>query len=106
MPSDKLKDLRERKSTALMGGGKQRIEDQHKKGKLTARERIDLLIDEGTFEEIGRLVQHRSVRFWNGKSEVLGRWCHNGAWQDQWTGSVCVQPGFYRVRRLALGGSC
>ncbi len=72
MPSDKLKDLRERKSTALMGGGKQRIEDQHKKGKLTARERIDLLIDEGTFEEIGRLVQHRSYDFGMESQKYLG----------------------------------
>ncbi len=63
MSTDRLKDLRGRKSNALLGGGKQRIDDQHKKGKLTARERIELLIDEGTFEEIGMLVQHRSYDF-------------------------------------------
>ncbi len=72
MSSDKLKDLRERKSAALLGGGKQRIEDQHKKGKLTARERIDLLIDEGTFEEIGMLVQHRSYDFGMETQKYLG----------------------------------
>ena len=72
MSSDKLKDLRERKSAALLGGGKQRIDDQHKKGKLTARERIDLLIDEGTFEEIGMLVQHRSYDFGMENQKYLG----------------------------------
>jgi propionyl-CoA carboxylase beta chain len=72
MSSDKLKDLRKRKSAALLGGGKQRIDDQHKKGKLTARERIDLLIDEGTFEEIGMLVQHRSYDFGMENQKYLG----------------------------------
>ncbi len=72
MSTDRLKDLRERKSSALLGGGKQRIDDQHKKGKLTARERIDLLIDEGTFEEIGMLVQHRSYDFGMETQKYLG----------------------------------
>jgi propionyl-CoA carboxylase beta chain len=72
MSSDKLKDLRERKSAASLGGGKKRIDDQHKKGKLTARERIDLLIDEGTFEEIGMLVQHRSYDFGMENQKYLG----------------------------------
>lgn len=48
---------------ALMGGGTKRIESQHKKGKLTARERVHLLMDEGSFEEIGQLVQHRCTDF-------------------------------------------
>jgi propionyl-CoA carboxylase beta chain len=72
MSTDRLKDLRGRKSNALLGGGKQRIDDQHKKGKLTARERIDLLIDEGTFEEIGMLVQHRSYDFGMETQKYLG----------------------------------
>ena len=63
MPSDRLNTLHSKKSAALDGGGKQRIDDQHKKGKLTARERLDLLVDEGTFEEIGMLVTHRSFDF-------------------------------------------
>lgn len=55
--------LEDKKAEALLGGGLKRIEDQHKKGKLTARERIELLIDEGTFEEIGMLVSHRCTDF-------------------------------------------
>jgi propionyl-CoA carboxylase beta chain len=66
---DRLLYLREK---ALEGGGVQRIEEQHKKGKLTARERIDLLLDEGSFEEIGMFVQHRSTDFGLDKQKYLG----------------------------------
>ncbi len=55
--------LKRRNEEALLGGGKKRIEAQHKKGKLTARERLQLLLDEGSFEEIGKLVTHRSRDF-------------------------------------------
>lgn len=64
--------LNAKKQEALLGGGQSRIDDQHKKGKLTARERIDLLIDEGTFEEIGMLVTHRSAAFGLDKQKFLG----------------------------------
>ncbi|MBN8705262.1 MAG: acyl-CoA carboxylase subunit beta [Bacteroidetes bacterium] len=56
----KLFDLRLK---AQEGGGEKRIEDQHKKGKLTARERLDLLLDEGSFQEIGMFVLHQSHNF-------------------------------------------
>lgn len=58
-----IEKLKEKKAAALLGGGKKRIDDQHKKGKLTARERIDLLLDPGSFEEIGMLVEHRAKDF-------------------------------------------
>ena len=59
-PLRKLQELRER---SLLGGGKERIDAQHQKGKLTARERIDLLVDPGTFTEIDRFVTHRCRDF-------------------------------------------
>ncbi len=59
----KFKELEERRREALAGGGQKRVEDQHQKGKLTARERIDLLVDQGSFHEIGALVTHRSTEF-------------------------------------------
>jgi propionyl-CoA carboxylase beta chain len=59
----KLKFLDDKIAAAHEGGGKKRIEAQHKKGKLTARERIHFLVDEGSFEEIGMLVTHRSRDF-------------------------------------------
>ena len=57
---------------ALLGGGTARIDAQHKKGKLTARERLDLLLDEGSFEEIGKFVMHRSKDFGLDKEYYLG----------------------------------
>src|SRR5690606_38206916 len=68
----KLELLQSKKSEALLGGGLKRIEAQHKKGKLTARERVELLLDPGTFEEIGMLVTHRSTDFGLEKEQYLG----------------------------------
>lgn len=64
--------LNEKKAQSLLGGGEKRIESQHKKGKLTARERIHFLLDEGSFEEIGAFVQHRSKDFGMDKQKFLG----------------------------------
>lgn len=69
---DKLDILNRKNEEALLGGGEKRIEVQHKKGKLTARERIELLLDEGTFEEIGKFVMHRSKDFGLDKEYYLG----------------------------------
>lgn len=59
----KTQILLDKKNSALLGGGQARIDQQHKKGKLTARERIHFLLDENSFEEIGMLVTHRSTDF-------------------------------------------
>ncbi len=67
-----LEKLDASNTKALEGGGPDRIAAQHKKGKLTARERIDLLLDEGSFQEIGRLVTHRSSNFGLEKQKFLG----------------------------------
>src|SRR5579872_6289450 len=60
---EKLEELHRLKEAAMLGGGVKRIEAQHKKGKLTARERIDLLLDPGTFNELDMFVTHRSTDF-------------------------------------------
>jgi acetyl-CoA carboxylase carboxyltransferase component len=59
----KIKHLREMRVNSRMGGGEARIEGQHKKGRLTARERIDLLLDKGSFREVDAFVQHRTAGF-------------------------------------------
>lgn len=64
--------LAKKNAEALLGGGQDRIDAQHKKGKLTARERISLLMDEGSFEEIGKFVMHRSKDFGLDKEYYLG----------------------------------
>ncbi len=61
--NEKLQELNRRREQALLGGGPERIEKQHQKGKLTARERIHFLLDEGSFEEIGMFVTHRCTDF-------------------------------------------
>lgn len=70
--SDKIKILEQKINEAKLGGGKDKIEAQHKKSKLTARERIHFLLDEGSFEEIGMLVTHRSKNFGLDKQQYLG----------------------------------
>ena len=69
---DKIEKLRELSSQAELGGGIQRIEKQHQAGKLTARERIDLLLDKGTFMEFDKFVTHRCTNFGMEKQKYLG----------------------------------
>ena len=62
-PHELLDQLHHRQVLAEQGGGAARIAQQHKKGKLTARERLDLLLDDGSFVELDRFVTHRSTAF-------------------------------------------
>jgi propionyl-CoA carboxylase beta chain len=66
---EKLESLRQQ---AQLGGGAKRIESQHGKGKLTARERLEILLDENSFEEIGMMVEHRATDFDMQKEKYLG----------------------------------
>ena len=69
---EKVKLLEAKNKEALLGGGVERIAAQHDKGKLTARERIDLLLDGGSFQEVGKFVTHRSKEFGLEKQQFLG----------------------------------
>ncbi len=69
---EKLKKLQEMRKAAKLGGGQKRIDAQHKKGKLTARERIDLLLDDNSFEEFDMFVTHRTKEFGLEKEKYLG----------------------------------
>lgn len=69
---DKIKKLIELRAEARLGGGEKRIESQHKKGKLTARERIDMLLDDGSFEEFDMFVTHRCTNFGMEQTKFLG----------------------------------
>lgn len=68
----KIELLKQKKEEASQGGGKDRIEAQHKRGKLTARERLDLLLDKGTFTEMDMLAHHHSNVYGLEKNVVLG----------------------------------
>jgi propionyl-CoA carboxylase beta chain len=67
-----LEQLESRRAAARLGGGEKRIETQHSKGKLTARERLDVLLDEGSFEEYDMYVTHRATDFGMAESKVPG----------------------------------
>ncbi|HZY82528.1 MAG TPA: acyl-CoA carboxylase subunit beta [Cyclobacteriaceae bacterium] len=68
----KFDELERKNEESLLGGGQKRIDQQHAKGKLTARERVLLLLDEGSFEELGKFVMHRSKDFGLDKEYYLG----------------------------------
>ncbi len=69
---EKINELYDRKTKIELGGGDDRIEKQHDKGKLTARERIDLLVDEGSFIELNPFVEHRTTDFGLGEGPGEG----------------------------------
>lgn len=68
---DKIKELMAMREKARLGGGEKRIESQHQKGKYTARERIEMLLDDGSFEEFDMFVSHRTVDFGLDKQSYL-----------------------------------
>ncbi len=68
----KIQELLEKRNEARLGGGQKRIDSQHAKGKMTARERIAILLDEGSFEETDMFVTHRTVDFGLDKQQYLG----------------------------------
>lgn len=70
--------LEQKRQAALIGGGQARIDAQHAKGKLTARERIEVLLDPGSFEETGMLVEHRCTNFGMENQKVTGDGCVTG----------------------------
>ncbi len=69
---DIIGQLNEKRAAALLGGGEKRIDAQHEKGKLTARERIELLLDEASFEEWDMFVEHRCVDFGMADNKIPG----------------------------------
>jgi methylmalonyl-CoA decarboxylase subunit alpha len=68
---EKIKELIDKREEAKLGGGLKRVESQHAKGKMTARERIDMLLDEGSFEEYDMFVTHRCTHFGMETQQVL-----------------------------------
>lgn len=69
---EKIELLKKKNEEALLGGGQKRIDKHHSQGKLTARERLELLLDKGTFQEVGKFVVHRAKNFGLDKQKFLG----------------------------------
>ena len=70
--TEKIRELIELRAKARLGGGEKAIEKQHERGKYTARERIAMLLDEGSFEELDMFKQHRCTNFGMEKKQYLG----------------------------------
>lgn len=100
MMQEILKQLADKRAAAWAGGGAKRVEAQHAKGKLTARERIELLLDEGSFEEYDMYVEHRSTDFGMADQKVPGDGVVTG-WGTINGRKVCVFSQDFTV----LGGS-
>ncbi len=100
---DRLRDLR---SAAMQGGGERRIEEQHRKGKLTARERLALLLDEGSFEELDMFVEHRSSDFGLDRQRIPGDGVVSGTGRIDGRDGLRLQPGFHRFRGITFRGAC
>ncbi|RLM62405.1 methylmalonyl-CoA carboxyltransferase, partial [Halorubrum sp. Atlit-9R] len=69
---DRIDELREKREEALKGGGEDRIASQHDKGKMTARERIDYFLDDGTFREFDQFRTHRNHKFGMEETKLPG----------------------------------
>jgi propionyl-CoA carboxylase beta chain len=72
MADSKIKELRSLRDLSLQGGGEERVEKHKASGKMTARERIDLLLDKGSFREIDAFVTHRETDFGMGDKRIPG----------------------------------
>ncbi len=68
----KIEELQKKKALSQLGGGSERIKKQHEKGRLTARERLDLLLDKGSYREVDAFVEHRSTDFGTDENKILG----------------------------------
>ena len=95
---EKVKELIELRAQARLGGGEKAIEKQHAKGKYTARERISMLLDEGSFEELDMFVKHRCTNFGMDKKHYLGwrRCCYRLRYYRRTIG-ICICTGFHCV---------
>ena len=101
---NRIDSLEKIRTEASLGGGDTRIAAQHTKNKLTARERIDLLIDPGTFQEIGMFVTHRASGFGMEKSHPYTDGVVNVG-QGGWTGGLYLCPRLHHYGRLSGGSS-
>jgi propionyl-CoA carboxylase beta chain len=99
-PTPIVRELEQRRERARLGGGQDRIDAQHSRGKLSARERIELLLDEGSFEEFDMFIEHRCANFGMEKKQIPGDGCITGY------GTIFGRPVFvYSQDFTVFGGS-
>ena len=98
-----LAELERRHALAEEAGGAERRERQHRAGKLSARERVELLLDPGTFEETDKFVTHRATDFGMDKQRIPGDGFITGYGAIDGRTVFVYRAGLHRLRRLALG---
>jgi len=99
-PNAIVKELEQRRDLARLGGGQEKIDGQHKRGKLTARERVEILCDDGSFEEFDMFIEHRCHNFGMDKKQIPGDGCVTGY------GTINGRPVFvYSQDFTVYGGS-
>jgi len=101
---EKLAYLRELREEAFHAGSEEAVEKQHAKGKLTARERIEKLLDPGSFEELDTFVRHRTHEFDMDKRRPYGDAGGDGLRDDRRAHRLRLLPGLHRLRRLPRRG--
>ena len=101
---EKLTYLRELREAAIHSASEEAVEKQHAKGKLTARERIEKLLDPGSFEELDTFVRHRTYDFEMQKRRPWGDAVVTGYGDDRRPHRLRLLPGLHRLRRLARRG--
>jgi hypothetical protein len=101
-----LDRLEQRREQARMGGGQKRIDAQHAKGKLTARERIEVLLDEGSFEEYDMFVTHRATEFGMAEQKIAGDGVVTGWGTINGRMTYVFAQGLHCARWLAFGNAC
>jgi len=99
---EKIKQLIEKREQARLGGGEKAIQKQHDRGKYTARERIDMLLDEGSFEEYDMFKEHRCHNFGMEKKQFLGWRCSRFRYYRRSSG-ICLRTGLHSTRRFSVG---
>lgn len=103
---DVRKELQRRNEQALIGGGEERIKKQHEEGKLTARERLEILLDEGSFIELDRLRVHDCTDFGMEKKKFYGDAVVTGYGMINGRPVAVFFPGFYCFWWHAFQGFC
>ena len=102
----KLTELQELKEKMRLGGGQNLIDVQHKKGKLTARERLNLLFDKDSFVETDSFMIHRCTNFGMEKQHYAGDGVVTGYGTVNGTAGMRIRSGFYDSGRFSGGSSC
>ncbi len=99
---EKISQLIAKRAEARLGGGEKAIEKQHQRGKYTARERIAMLLDEGSFEELDMFVTHRSTNFGMDKKHPLGDGVVTGFGTVERSPDICFRTGLHRAWRFTF----